>query len=98
MRLIDYDAAIGRYYSEWDKRDICDGAQDRDWLKQCIDDAPTIDPKDLQLHGRWERVIPSKSAAKWCRSVSCSVCHTEGYKRYNYCPNCVAKMDEEARQ
>ena len=27
MRLIDYDAAIDRYYSEWDKRDICNGAQ-----------------------------------------------------------------------
>lgn len=62
-----------------------------------LDSCPTIDPKDLQPHGRWERVIPSKSAAKWCRSVSCSVCHTEGYKRYNYCPNCGAKMDEEAR-
>ena len=43
MRLIDADKAIGRYYAEWDKQDISDGAQDRDWLKQCIDEAPTID-------------------------------------------------------
>ena len=43
MRLIDADKAIGRYYAEWEKQDISDGAQDRDWLKQCIDEAPTID-------------------------------------------------------
>ena len=40
MRLIDADKAIGRYYAEWEKQDISDGAQDRDWLKQCIDEAP----------------------------------------------------------
>lgn len=43
MRLIDADKAIGRYYAEWEKQDISDGAQDRDWLKQCIDEAPAID-------------------------------------------------------
>lgn len=43
-RPIDYQAAIDRYYSEHEKQDICDGAQDRDWLKQCFDEAPTIDP------------------------------------------------------
>ena len=46
-------------------------------------------------HGRWEQVIPSKSAAKWSNKVSCSVCHSAGYKRFNYCPNCGAKMDLE---
>ena len=46
-------------------------------------------------HGCWERVIPSKSAAKWSTKVSCSNCHGVGYMRYNYCPNCAAKMDKE---
>ena len=44
-------------------------------------------------HGRWEKVIPSKSAAKWSTEVSCSVCHKKGYTIYNYCPNCGAIMD-----
>lgn len=44
------------------------------------------------VHGRWERVIPSKSAAKWSTKVSCSNCHNAGYTRYKYCPNCGAKM------
>lgn len=47
------------------------------------------------VHGRWEKVIPSKSAAKWSSKVSCSVCHKAGYIRYSYCPNCGAKMDGE---
>ena len=45
------------------------------------------------VHGRWDRVIPSKSAAKWSRKVSCSVCHNVGYDHFKYCPNCGAKMD-----
>ena len=45
-------------------------------------------------HGRWERVIPTKSAAKWSTKVSCSNCHSVGYMRYNYCPNCGASMDK----
>lgn len=57
MKLIDADKAIGRYYAEWEKQDISDGAQDRDWLKQCIDEAPAIDAvpvvrcKDCVSHG-----------------------------------------------
>ena len=45
------------------------------------------------VHGRWDRVIPSKSAAKWSVKVSCSVCHNVGYNHFKYCPNCGAKMD-----
>ena len=44
-------------------------------------------------HGCWERVIPSKSAAKWSTKVSCSNCHSAGYAHHKYCPNCGAKMD-----
>ena len=44
-------------------------------------------------HGCWERVIPSKSSAKWSTKVSCSNCHSAGYTHHKYCPNCGAKMD-----
>ena len=44
-------------------------------------------------HGCWERVIPSKSAAKWSTKVSCSNCHNAGYTRYKFCPNCGCRMD-----
>lgn len=54
---------------------------------------PAVDVAPV-CHGRWDRVIPSKSAAKWSRKVSCSVCHNVGYNHFKYCPNCGAIMDE----
>ena len=53
---------------------------------------PAADVVEVR-HGRWEKVIPTKSAAKWSTKVSCSQCHGQGYERYNYCPNCGAIMD-----
>lgn len=57
-RLIDYQAAVDRYYAEFEKQDICDGAQDRDWLKRCFDESPTIDP----VHA---------AGACYCRECTC---------------------------
>jgi hypothetical protein len=58
-----------------------------------IDNAPTVDAVEV-VHGRWE---PRTDAIGFVR---CSVCHdcnvyddwVDG-KRWNYCPNCGAKMD-----
>lgn len=61
-------------------------------VRRTIERAPAVDAVPV-VHGRWERVIPSKSAAKWSITMSCSVCHRKGYEQYNYCPNCGAKMD-----
>lgn len=91
MRLIDYDAAIDRYYAEYEEQDICDGAEDRDFLKRCFDDAPTID-SDPVVHGRW--IYNEKG-----NLYRCSVCL--GYPSFipthchisKFCPNCGAKMD-----
>lgn len=46
MRLIDVDAALYRYYAEYREQDICDGAEDRDWLMQCLNQAITITSPD----------------------------------------------------
>ena len=43
-RMIDADAVLDRYYAEFEKQDICDGSQDRDWLMQCMEEAPTLTP------------------------------------------------------
>ena len=62
------------------------------WLRECFEE---VDCAFMEVrHGRWERVIPTKSAAKWSTKVSCSNCHSVGYMRYNYCPNCGASMDK----
>lgn len=47
-RMIDADVALDRYYAEFEKQDICSGAQDRDWLMRCIEEAPT-----LTQHAMW---------------------------------------------
>lgn len=92
VRLIDYDAAIDRYYAEYEKQDICCGGQDRDWLKKCFDEAPTIDPESLRPKGRWvmkETMIRSPFA----KNAYCSECLEETAMNYNYCPNCGRKME-----
>ena len=58
-----------------------------------VEDSPTVDAVEV-VHGRWE---PRKDAIGF---VCCSVCHdcniygdwADG-KKWNYCPNCGAKMD-----
>ena len=60
-------------------------------VKRLLADIPAADVAPVR-HGRWERVIPSKSAAKWSTKVSCSNCHNAGYTRYKYCPNCGCLM------
>lgn len=48
-RAIDADAVLDRYYAEFEKQDICDGSQDRDWLMRCIEEAPTLTPPNEAL-------------------------------------------------
>ena len=80
----------------WLKKDIHDeyslGLHDGcEYDTKLIDEIPAADVVPV-VHGRWERVIPSKSAAKWSTKVSCSNCHNAGYTRYKYCPNCGCLM------
>ena len=44
MRPIDADAVLDRYYAEYERQDICDGAEDREWLMKCLNEAPTLTP------------------------------------------------------
>lgn len=62
------------------------------FAREVIKTIPAADVAPVR-HGRWERVIPSKSADKWSTKVSCSNCHNAGYTRYKYCPNCGCRMD-----
>ena len=63
-------------------------------ILETINAPPAADVVEVR-HGQWEKVIPTKSAAKWSTKVSCSQCHGQGYERYNYCPHCGALMDKE---
>ena len=61
------------------------------YCSELIKNIPAADVAPVR-HGKWERVIPSKSAAKWSTKASCSNCHNAGYTRYKYCPNCGCLM------
>ena len=80
------DAAVDVYYNTPDINLSCEKFETAIFKIPAADVAPV-------RHGCWERVIPSKSAAKWSTRVSCSNCHSAGYAHHKYCPNCGAKMD-----
>lgn len=91
MRLIDADTVCKKL--EGYARD-CEEVDDRvaggvflDAISE-IQDAPTIDPKDLQPHGHW---IEHPTGGLVCS-------HCDRYKpdewKSRCCPNCGAIMDE----
>ena len=42
--------------------------------------------------GEWQKVDEQPYFRKHFDNVCCSVCHYKGMKKYNYCPNCGARM------
>ena len=86
MRLIDADALIDRQF----KNDISYNA-----FRALVQRQPTIDAVPV-VHGEWKDVMTEP----WCTfdECKCSVCgvveyFNKGWKKFNYCPNCGAKMD-----
>ena len=80
------DAVVDVYYNTPDIDLSCEK------FETAILKIPAADVAPVR-HGCWERVIPSKSSAKWSTKVSCSNCHIAGYTHHKYCPKCGAKMD-----
>lgn len=81
MRLINADELMELY-------DGCDGLSvPIAVVQQNIKDATTIDAEPVR-HGRWI------DAREYCGDYMCSNCEAlYGTNKFNYCPNCGAKMD-----
>ena len=64
-----------------------------------VQDAPTVDAVPV-VHGRWERMEEYCNHAKTFRCTACKSTveypHFTRFCEYDYCPDCGAKMDEEA--
>ena len=89
MRPIDADAAkkdFGAYFGD---------VQDAICAQQIIDRQPTIDPKDLRPHGRWNEYPRAHyfkcSECKYIVPYRKAV-EVNGKREYNFCPNCGTKM------
>ena len=48
-----------------------------------------------QKNGKWERAQEQPFFRKHFDIVVCSCCHNRGNKKWNFCPNCGARMDGE---
>ena len=66
---------------------------DRFEINEVLNELPAVDAAPV-VHGRWID-IPDKP--EWDQKM-CSVCRDYFCCQNNFCPNCGAKMDEEARQ
>ena len=90
MRLIDADALMNEL-----KKAIEESHNERmafiDYnFETLICDADTIDPV---RHGKW--IGKPLAGYATVRCSSCSDVYLENSGRWNYCPNCGAKMDKE---
>lgn len=61
-------------------------------ILQMIDEQPTVEAEPV-LHGTWKPVSEDwRHQIEWWE---CSECNFSASTKYNYCPNCGAKMDAE---
>lgn len=91
MRLIDADALKDEIHKDWDGVLVWDesGETTADEFERLVNDQPTVEPK----HGKWI----GKPIAGYAK-VKCSECGNvflNNNSRWNYCPDCGAKMEEE---
>ena len=86
--LIDRAALIKSLWLSDKTADIC----------QKIEHAPAVDAVEVR-HGRW---VDSEKYKGFKVCSSCRDCYVEkdwpDGKKWNYCPNCGAKMDADAPQ
>jgi len=103
-RIIDADNTVRTicgYYCGCE-RDEC-GSDEPCEAVAFIEDAPTISPDEVRGVGKWEQkevFSLDDTTIEQMQSARCSSCgkyHTTPFSyyfsKYNYCPNCGAKME-----
>ena len=97
MRLIDADALMKKYGLDNATKYGNKTAEEQVFsydtmfmyeIADMIEDTPTIDPVK---HGKWLFFRITCGHRVW----KCSVCEKPEIIKYNYCPNCGARMDGE---
>ena len=83
--------------SEYIEREAALSAQNKSMnLSECrkrLESIPAADVRPV-VRGKWELSDETPYIRKHYHPVACSNCHRAGMKKWNYCPNCGAKMEE----
>lgn len=66
------------------------------YAKSLVDSAKTADVQEVR-HGHWIREVKEIEDTVYFKAF-CSVCNRRVIVKYNYCPHCGAKMDEEEQK
>ena len=90
-RLIDMDELLNEFEALKNKAETLRDAICLDAVMAVIDTAPTIDAVPV-VHGEWEEIRNAYDELEgWIHRE----CGREVQSKYNYCPNCGAKMDAD---
>ena len=79
------------YLDDVDTDRLIDGL-DAQFVVGVIEDETAADVVEVK-HGRWDARLMTDIGAYWV--YWCSECNNFSYFKYDYCPNCGAKMDGE---
>ena len=94
MRLINAEEAIKEILDVYEyEYPTASGAFDHfvtHMIPNILNNLPSVDAEPVR-NGRWIKrdIVPD-----YMWKYHCSCCHSDGERRYNYCPNCGAKMDK----
>ena len=90
-RYIDADAAIKRFEELRGNENTLLNSYNADWIVSFIEDQPTADVQEVR-HGKWGKSLFAQDFFR------CSLCSAVWNRKFEYCPHCGAKMDEEDKQ
>jgi len=66
---------------------------DETWVRVAIDATPTADVQPIR-HGKWVKAESMQYFRKHYPAYTCSACGFRKDGKWNYCPNCGARMDK----
>lgn len=63
------------------------------WIEMAMDKQEDADVQEVR-HGHWIREVKEIEDTVYFKAF-CSICNRRVIVKYNFCPHCGAKMDEE---